>query len=242
MFEPLKMRCRTAGSGMAGLARHLACCVARSLADAIPADQARRPVAVMACLMLAVITAAVAATGADEAYPLPGRGKLRAFVPEDWQVRYVYTEDHTISPTLHVFPLEGKSFEMTVTVYWHDGLDEDIYSAESLLRRVQQAAEATRVDAGLGDRPPDIQRFEGLRRPGFLYDLHDQSAGDGEFENLTQGAFVSGRLVLAFTLLTQTRSSPERERCLDFLRTIRHDYAFQGVALPRPVPALGPAT
>lgn len=175
--------------------------------------------------------AALAGPVSDEYYPLPGRGRLKVQVPDDWQVKYVYTENASMPPTLHVAPLQGKAFEMTVTVFWHDGMDEDFYSAEALLRRVQQAGDAARNSAGLTDQVLDIQRFEGLRRAGFLYDLHDPQAADADFSYLTQGAFVAGRLVLGFTLLTDERPSKDRDACLDFLRAIRHVYAAHGVKL-----------
>lgn len=187
---------------------------------------------VLALMLTMTALAAHAGPASEEYYPLPGRGKLKVQVPEDWQVKYVYTQDASMLPTIHVVPLQGKAFEMTVTVFWHDGMDEDFYSAEALLRRVQQAGDAARNSAGLSNQVLDIQRFEGLRRAGFLYDLHDPQAADADFAYLTQGAFVVGRLVLGFTLLTDERPSKDRDACLDFLRAIRHVYAAHGVSLP----------
>jgi hypothetical protein len=177
-----------------------------------------------------------AANTSTENYPLPGHGQLRLKVPQDWQVKYVYTEDGRTPPSLHVFPLEGDAFEMTITVYWHDGLDEDIASAESLLRRVQQAGAAAQASAGLHAQALDIQKFTGSNRRGFFYDLKDPSAADGDYAYLTQGAFSTGQIVLAFTILTHEQASPGRAACLEFLRQLRQVYAHEGVSLFLPLP------
>lgn len=181
------------------------------------------------CIGLLYAGECSAATSSTESYPLPRHGQLRLEVPADWQVKYVYSEDGRTPPSAHVFPLDGDSFEMTITAYWHDGMDEDIASVESLLRRVQQAGAEARASAGLQTEPLEIKKFTGNDRRGFFYELNDPSAGRGEYAYLTQGAFSTGRIVLAFTILTHEQSSPEREACMEFLHKLRHVYAHQGV-------------
>jgi len=76
-------------------------------------------------------------------------------------------------------------------------------------------------------------------QPGFLYDLTDADAGEGEFRYLTQGALAVGDLVLAFTLLTSDRPSTDRVDCLKLLRTARQVGVFNSVGAPRSHAAIG---
>src|SRR3990172_4118220 len=108
---------------------------------------------------------------AVEDYPVPGHGWLRLLVPAEWQVQYVYVDDASTPPTFYVTPLEGSDFELTVTVYWHDGLDRNITSAEALRERVQKAGEEALQAAT--DQELKIKAIEGAKQPGFLYDLSD---------------------------------------------------------------------
>jgi hypothetical protein len=188
-------------------------------------------VTVALAFLLGAGAATVSAAGkvTAEDYPVPGHGELRLQVPEDWQVRYVYTEDGSMRPTLQVFPLEGAAFQMTVTVYWHDGMDRDITSAESLRDRVQRAG--TEALPSSTDKELDVVPIEGIDRAGFLYDLHDANALDEEYHYLTQGALVVGQLVLAFTIVTDERPSSHREDCLQLLRTARQEGAHQSISL-----------
>ncbi|MCG3202741.1 MAG: hypothetical protein NFCOHLIN_02626 [Gammaproteobacteria bacterium] len=162
-----------------------------------------------------------------EDYPVPRHGELRLQVPAHWQVRYVYVEDGSRPPGFRVFPLEGSDFDMSMTVYWHDGMDQDITSAESLRARVEQAgAEAIKSST---DQRLAVVPLAGAGGPGFLYDLQDAAAAAGDYHYLTQGALAVGRLVLVFTILTDARPSPHREACLEFLRAIRHIHTPHGV-------------
>lgn len=175
----------------------------------------------------------VAAANEDvvaEDYPVPRHGELRLQVPAKWQVKYIYTEDGRVPPTFRVYPLEGSEFDMSMTVYWHDGMDQDITSAESLRARVEQAgAEAMRSST---DQSLAVAPLQGAAGPGFLYDLQDATAAAEDYQYLTQGALAVGQLVVVFTLLTDERPSPHRDACLEFLRAIRHIHAPYGVAAP----------
>jgi hypothetical protein len=189
---------------------------------------------VCAAILAASAIAANAAATADnehsapEDYPVPRHGELRLQVPAQWQVKYIYSEDASRPPTFRVFPLEDEAFDMSVTVFWHDGLDQDITSAEALRARVEQAgAEALQ---GSTDRAVAVKPLTGGSGPGFLYDLHDASASPEDYHYLTQGALAVGQLVLVFTILTDERPSVHRDACLDFLRAIRHIYAAHGVS------------
>lgn len=183
---------------------------------------------------LGLVIAGYGAVSADvvaEYYPVPGHGELRLLVPEEWQLRYIYTEDASTAPTMHVTPLDGRAFEMTVTVYWHDGLDRDITNSEALRERVEKAGEEA-LKAST-DEEINIDPIEGAIQPGFVYDLTDADAGEGEFRYLTQGALAVGELVLVFTLVTNDRPSTDRDGCLELLRTARQVGAFNSVGAPR---------
>lgn len=170
-----------------------------------------------------------------EDYPVPRHGELRLQVPAQWQVKYIFAADGSRPPSFRVYPLEGSDFDMSMTVYWHDGMDQDITGAESLRARVEQAgAEAMKSST---DQRLAVAPLEGAAGPGFLYDLQDTAAATEDYHYLTQGALAVGQLVVVFTILTDERPSPHREACLEFLRAIRHIHAPHGVAdRGRPAP------
>ena len=154
-------------------------------------------------------------------------GRLVMEVPADWQTQYVTYNDLT-PPTLHVNAENSSGFDLSVTIYWHDGLDHNLVSAESLRRLVEKVGHET--IALSVQKQLKVEPIRGLGQPGFLFNLTDSEARQGEFHFVTQGAMAVGNLVLAFTLLTERHPSEEWSACLKMLKSARHIPARQSVS------------
>ena len=159
-------------------------------------------------------------------------GRLTMQVPSDWQTQYVTYNDLT-PPTLHVNAANDPSFDLSVTVYWHDGLDRSLASADSLRRLVEKVGHETLALSV--QKQLKVEAIKGLRQPGFLFNLSDSETREDEFHFVTQGAMAVGDLVLAFTLLTERRPSAEWTACLEMLKSARHVPAQQSVSNYQPL-------
>jgi len=160
-------------------------------------------------------------------YDVFAHGRVVMQVPGDWQTEYVTYNDLT-PPTLHVTDENDPTFDMSVTVYWHDGLDRTLVSAEALRTLVERVGHET-LALSL-QKHLKVEAIKGLRQPGFLFNLSDSQAREGEYHFVTQGAMAVGNLVLAFTLLTEQRPSAEWSACLEMLKSARQIPARESVS------------
>ncbi|MCI0401356.1 MAG: hypothetical protein L0Z68_08675 [Gammaproteobacteria bacterium] len=100
---------------------------------------------------------------------------------------------------------------MFVTVFWDTAIDGDVTSPQALKALVERGG------------------IEGTDRPGYLFDLSDQSAPSGEYKYLTQGAMSVDELVLTFKLLTPEPDFLDRTEVLRMLRSARQKKYRQDV-------------
>ena len=78
--------------------------------------------------------------------------------------------------------------------------------------------------------------FEGAKSRGFFVSATDKTVTQPTaqtFKYITQGALVTGRIRVVFTILTNLSSGPERDRAREIVRSAWHE--------PAPVDAAGPA-
>lgn len=179
------------------------------------------------CVLLALCGAlsgglAQAADGpgetARETYELPGRGSLLLDVPVDWQAVYV-SPTPGVQPGLRFTPLEGAAFQLSVTIFWYDGLDRDITRPETLRELLGQVGEQSL--ALVSGQALDLEAFDGAQGQGYLFRLSDPDPAEGDYPHLTQGVLALEGVVLAFTLLHQTPDSAEAAAALAMLRGAR---------------------
>jgi hypothetical protein len=169
--------------------------------------------------LLAVLLPARAADGELRAWPIPGRGKLEMIVPSDW-----YDDPRGPQgglPRVRFFDRLGPRppFEMTVTIAWSTGKEASYKDPGRLRSFVAQSADDL-ASATVEKRFPlrEIQSEHGV---GYFFQATIQSPTAGAWPNLTQGALVTGDLLLAFSILTNDPKSPAIERAVAMLRTAR---------------------
>ena len=168
---------------------------------------------------LAALLPAHAADGELRAWPVPGRGKLEMIVPTDW-----YDDPRSQQGTLprvRFFDQLGPRppFEMTVTIAWSTGKEASYKDPARLRAFVAQSADDL-ASAAVEKRFP-LREIQGENGIGYLFQATIQSPIAGAWPHLTQGAFVTGDLLLAFSILTQTPKSPAIEQAIEMLRTAK---------------------
>lgn len=183
------------------------------------------PRAALALSLLWLSAAGTAAGTGTERYDIPGHGTLALEVPVDWQAVYVLPSPEAM-PGLRFAPLEGEAFQLSVSVFWHDGLDRDITEPEAVRELLRQVGEA--VLAFAPGQSLELRPLDGAVH-GWAFALEDPEPGEGGYPNLRQGALVLGDLVLAFTLLTRGPDAPEAEAALEMLLGARLLSAPRGI-------------
>jgi hypothetical protein len=169
---------------------------------------------------LATLLPAHAADGELRAWPVPGRGKLEMVVPADW---YDDPRSQGVAlPRVRFFDQLGARppFDMTVTIAWSTGKEASYKDPARLRAFVAQSADE--LAPATAEKRFPLREFQGENGVGYFFQATIQSPVVGAWPHLTQGAFVAGDLLLAFSILTQAPKSPAIEQALAMLRTARH--------------------
>ncbi len=75
-----------------------------------------------------------------------------------------------------------------------------------------------------------LKEIQGNSGIGYLFDMTDKQAGDGEYTHLTQGAISVGNIIVAFSLFTRDEQREVlRERVLTMLKNARQDLSRRDV-------------
>jgi len=177
----------------------------------------RRAAAFLAAL--ATLLPAHAADGELRAWPVPGHGKLQMVVPADW-----YDDPRGTPgalPRVRFFDRLGPRppFDMTVTIAWSSGKDPSFKDPARLRTFVAQSADDL-ASAAVEKRFP-LREITGENGVGYFFQATIQSPAQGSWPNLTQGAFVVGDLLLAFSIVTAEPKSPAVEQAIQMLGTAR---------------------
>lgn len=147
--------------------------------------------------------------GAD--FQIPGHGSLRLKVPDGWQSSSRQLADPA-SVTLHFVPANGDAFDVQVTAVWLDSAKRSRVTTDSLKADAQHSAESLLPHSV--EKTATLHDLHGPQIVGFYYAFTDSNPGPGEFSNLTQGEFLTGEILSAFTILHRTPVSSEVEEAL----------------------------
>src|SRR5262245_21022688 len=182
--------------------------------DREPPPVMRRAAAFLAAL---VVLLAYAADRELRVWPIPGRGKLAMIVPTDW-----YDDPRGAPgglPRLRYFDRLGARppFDMTVTIAWSSGKEASFKDPARVRAFVAQSAEDL-ASAAVEKRFP-LREIKGEYGIGYLFQATLQSPAQGAWPNLTQGAYVVGDLLLAFSIVTAEPKSLAVEQAIEMLAT-----------------------
>jgi hypothetical protein len=150
-------------------------------------------------------------TVAGEGFPISGHGSLHLSVPDDWRT---HTRELPEPPsiTLHFVPASGDAFDVQVTAVWLDATKRIRETPDAMRADVQRSAEELLPHSV--EKTATLHELHGRQSIGFYYALTDNNPGPGEFTNLTQGVFLTGDILSAFTILYRTPTSSEADKAL----------------------------
>lgn len=151
-----------------------------------------------------------------EEYPIPEHGNLVMYVPDDWNATFYQPEGDTF-PIIIFYPLEGPQiFQLTVAVFWEHSPLQDLTAPRNLRRFVESVGQEVLPQADQDEL--ELVEFAGRTGVGYLFDLTNSEAGEGEYPYLTQGALGVGNVVVVFSLFTKDLDNNFRELSLRMLQ------------------------
>jgi len=150
-------------------------------------------------------------TVASGSFPIPGHGSFHLNVPDGWQTRSRELANPS-SITLHFVPASGNAFDVQVTAVWLDAPKRTRETPDAMKADVQRTAEELLPHSV--EKTATLHELHGQQSTGFYYALTDNNPGPGEFTNLTQGVFLTGDILSAFTILYRTPVSSDADKAL----------------------------
>jgi len=156
------------------------------------------------CLLTGVLFAQSPTTVKE--YAIPGHGTLRLAMPEGWQVSSSPVQQPA-STVLHIVPRSGDGFDVQLTAVWLDAAAVARMTAQSIKANVQRSADGLLPQAV--EKTVAMQELRGEQNLGSYYSITDRNPAPGEYKYLTQGSFLTGELLTAFTILSRMPAAPE---------------------------------
>lgn len=159
-----------------------------------------------------------------EFFPLPRHGELKIEVPALWEYRYT-TIDKT-SPPFLTFYMHDKNnkeiFQLNISALWEDSYERDIISSDFIYSLVYEAGKNILLESDQSEIA--LTKIQGDHGDGFLFDLSDSDAEQGEYKFLTQGGLAVDKLLLLFSLFSNDEQLILRELMLKTIKSVKHQY------------------
>ena len=153
-------------------------------------------------------SAEIRAEGVPQArdFEVPGHGALRLAIPATWKVE-VRPLREPASITLHVTLETARSFDIQLTAVLLDAKKLGKTTPDSIRANMQKAAKELLPRAV--EKAATLKELRGGETVGWYYAMTDRSPAPGEFRYLTQGSFVTGEVLCAFTVLHDAPDTAE---------------------------------
>lgn len=159
-----------------------------------------------------------------KSFTIPGRGELTMNVPRVWDYNFTIT-DADNPPLITFYNLdknEEEIFQLNMSVLWDDGFRRNITSPEYIRSLVKETGKKTLIHSDQSELT--LNEITGTNGNGYLFDLTDSNAGQGEYQFLTQGALAVGKLLLIFSLFSNDDKSILREAMLRTIMSAQHHH------------------
>ena len=157
-------------------------------------------------------------------FDIPGHGELILDVPRIWDYNFTITDEDT-PPLLTFYNLDNNQaeiFQLNMSVLWEDGFNRTISSPQYIRSLVQQTGENTLTHSDQTELT--LIEITGANGVGYLFDLTDSDANEGEYHYLTQGAIGVGNIVVVFSLFSNDKDAILREAMLNSLKSAQHRF------------------
>jgi hypothetical protein len=172
------------------------------------------------CFTSILVTASAGIAGASsQSYNLPDHGVLTLLVPDGWASQFKQPPNR-LPPTIVLKPRSGMPFEVLVTAGWPTGPDNKVPDDAAMRSEVVAAAKSAASQSVEGVLP--VQEIKGVDGSGFYFAATDRATNPREYKYLTQGVIRVGRILLAFTVLTNDGQEQAVRSALKMLRSAAH--------------------
>jgi len=178
--------------------------------------KARYAILFAACLMAGKV---LAQSSAPKEYPVPNHGFLRMNMPLAWKVEPRALADPS-SLFLHIAPTKGNTFDAQVTVVWLNAANLSATTAESIKANTERTGNGVLLQAV--EKTLTLREMRGTQTVGTYYSLTDRIPAPGEFKHITQGSFLTGELMCAFTIHSESSNTSEVKQLLKILTEATH--------------------
>lgn len=176
--------------------------------------------------------AALSDRPAPRHYGLPEHGSITLDVPESWSDA-IPPPGKLPNPTVVFAPKSGNEFSILITPYWSLRNEAGFNSPGKLTHLVEQLGK--KHIAGSVGQKLTLQEFCNPSVAGYYCSFTDKAPKPGGWTYATQGAFGIEDLMIHFTILTNTKDSPEEKAAFTMLRTMQRHKEPEAAAVKRPM-------
>jgi hypothetical protein len=170
-------------------------------------------------------------SSSTQVYLMPNHGSLRLSVPGSWTVVSSAISDPA-GMFLHIAPAKGKDFDVQLTVVWLNPANLARTTPESIKANTERTGNGVLLQAV--EKTLNLQELRGAQSVGTYYSLTERKPAHGEFKGLTQGSFLTGELLSAFTILSDNPSASEVRQLLKMFSEATHVRASNAVTPGKP--------
>jgi hypothetical protein len=148
--------------------------------------------------------------GASFTCPVPNNGNLEIVLPDSWQ-EIKRSLPINLPPTVHFERKEIIRGEVEITVFWSPKNDPNFTAAESI-KKFTKAGQKAIMNTCIEKELPLIS-INGVNGTGFYYSATDKTYSEppsgsvrGEFPVITHGELGFGKLLISFTIFSDTKA------------------------------------
>ena len=178
--------------------------------------KARYAVLFAACLLAGK---ALSQSSTAKEYPVPGHGFLRMNMPLAWKVEPRAMAD-LATLFLHISPTKGNSFDAQITVVWLNAANLGSTTPESIKANTERTGNGVLLQAV--EKTLTLRELRGVQTFGTYYSLTDRIPAPGEFKHITQGSFLTGELLCAFTIHSESPNPSEVKQLMRIFSEATH--------------------
>lgn len=155
----------------------------------------------------------------ERRFPLPGHGAVVMTVPPPWTDQ-VPRQSDDLATTI-IFSSEiGSAFKVMVTPLWPKKNDAPLPSDREIKANIEGSIASVRDRAA--ETSITVRQLKRGGVQGYYFSATDRAPKPGEFKFMTQGTVVCGKLVVAFTVLSNDPAGKIEKDAISMIGSMRH--------------------
>ena len=142
-------------------------------------------------------------------------------VPRGWRVTSKSLQEPP-AVSIQMGPSSGDAFSIQVSAVFVDPAQDPELSPASLKDRMQRTADKALPRAV--EKEARLVELRGKQAMGYYFSLTDKesTSAPGDYKYMTQGSFLTGRVLTVFTVLQHDSSGAEKEQALRIFAEAAH--------------------